>query len=198
MRKRRIKKSGDNNDDDEENEDEDEEEENDEEGSDKGDEEGSERSKESDEESPRKKKKKEKMLKELAAAQQNVSRNEFEKNFEELLQKEQKNLRSRYFLPGRNMLNLLDVDDINKSRHKSKWCFLQDNYQFQNVEKICNNIKSGEDYSFILDGPNFSNLLDRKTFRQKMKKMKRDLSKPFQFAKRNKFLNSIELKSLNY
>lgn len=74
---------------------------------------------------------------------------------------------------------LSETENINASRHTSKWCFLQDNYKYQSIEKETMALKN-EDYSQRYTPM----VVERKDLKMKLKKSAKMLSSPFAFAKR--------------
>lgn len=111
-------------------------------------------------------------------AQQNISKNQFQKFFQDCVEKETKNNKSKYYLPRRNFYYLGDDDNINACRHSSKWCFLQDNYKYQSIEKDCHNLRL-EDYS-SKHAPMTTN---RDTLSKKSRRNQKTLWKSFVYAK---------------
>ena len=99
-----------------------------------------------DELAERQKKRRDRERREKARIQMMVSKNQFQEFFHKSIEKEPQQPKSKYFVSRRNFYYMREDDDINACRHKSKWCFLQDNYRFQSVEKDCHDYRM-EDYA---------------------------------------------------
>ena len=117
-----------------------------------------------------------------------VSKNQFQKFFQESIEKEPREIKSKYFQPRRNFYYLREDDNINACRHTSKWCFLQDNYKYQFIEKECYDLRT-EDFS-LRRAPLTT---ERKHLVRTLRRNNKRLNKPFQYSKGTSYSSVFDL-----